>query len=82
MEKNLTVDSTAPGAVPAHPYYPIVAPLWHYTVNQTPVALLLVSFGVILSVCVAAAVESARRAYPGLSKTDQLTVAWFALCEC
>ncbi|KAL0930934.1 ebp domain-containing protein [Colletotrichum truncatum] len=73
-------NATASAAVPAHPYYPIVAPLWHYTVNQTPVAMLLIAFGGILALCVSMAVVSAKRALPSLSKADQLTVAWFALC--
>nr|XP_036578256.1 ebp domain-containing protein [Colletotrichum truncatum]KAF6785457.1 ebp domain-containing protein [Colletotrichum truncatum] len=72
-------NATASAAVPAHPYYPIVAPLWHYTVNQTPVAMLLIAFGGILALCVSMAVVSAKRALPSLSKADQLTVAWFAL---
>lgn len=74
------VDFSANVAAPAHPYYPVDAPILHYTVNQTSIPVLLIAFGAVLALAVGAAVLGARKAHPSLSKADLFTVAWFALC--
>ncbi|KAF4783243.1 emopamil binding protein [Colletotrichum scovillei] len=64
----------------AHPYYPVTAALPHYVANKNSVVSLLVFFGSIISFVVVTAVAGARNTYPQLKASDQLTVAWFALC--
>lgn len=75
-------NATDAAAAFTHPYYPVSAALPHYVANKNSVLSLLVFFGSIISFVVFTAVAGARNAYPQLKASDQLTVAWFALCEC
>ncbi|KAK2732187.1 ebp domain-containing protein [Colletotrichum kahawae] len=77
---DFAANSRAGVATPAHPYYPITTLILHYTMNQTPIAVLLIAFGAVLALTVGATVLGARKAHPRLSKADLFTVAWFALC--
>ncbi|KXH69063.1 emopamil binding protein [Colletotrichum salicis] len=73
-------NSTDAGAAFAHPYYPVTAALPHYVANKNSVLSLLLFFGSIISSVVFTAVVGARNAYPQLTASDHLNVAWFALC--
>ncbi|GKT53904.1 emopamil binding protein [Colletotrichum tofieldiae] len=71
----------SPGTdAPWHPYYPMNAELPHYTANETPLPKLLVTFAATIASVVVVTVMVARRIHPNMITSDQLIVAWFALC--
>lgn len=64
-----------------HPYFPPDAVISGYAPNTTPLLVILPAFGGLVSAFVLGCVGLARRHNPGLKWAEQLTVAWFALCE-
>lgn len=64
-----------------HPYFPPDAVVPGYAPNQHPLLVILGGFGGIIGAFVLACVTLARWHNPALKREDQLTVAWFALCE-
>lgn len=63
-----------------HPYFPPDAAVPGYTPNETPLLLILASFGGLIGVFVFGSVTLAKWYSPKLKRADQLVVAWFALC--
>jgi hypothetical protein len=64
-----------------HPYFPQDAVIPGYAPNSSPLPVILGSFGGIIGAFVLACVTLATWYSPALKRADQLTVAWFALCE-
>ncbi|OHW91263.1 emopamil binding protein [Colletotrichum incanum] len=63
-----------------HPYYPMNAELPHYIANETPLLKLLVTFAATIASVVVVTIMVARRIHSNMMISDQLIVAWFALC--
>ncbi|KAL2169649.1 hypothetical protein VTG60DRAFT_5788 [Thermothelomyces hinnuleus] len=63
-----------------HPYFPQDAAIPGYAPNSTALPAILGSFGFIIGAFVSACVVLARWHSPALKRSDQLTIAWFALC--
>ncbi|KAL2156221.1 hypothetical protein VTH82DRAFT_966 [Thermothelomyces myriococcoides] len=63
-----------------HPYFPQDAPIPGYVPNSTPLLVILGYFGFIIGAFVSACVTLARWHNPVLKRSNQLTIAWFALC--
>ncbi|KAH6624788.1 Emopamil-binding protein [Chaetomium sp. MPI-SDFR-AT-0129] len=63
-----------------HPYFPPDAVVRGYTPNETPLVLILASFGGLIGAFVFGSVMLAKWYSPTLKRGDQLVVAWFALC--
>jgi hypothetical protein len=66
----------------SHPYFPQDAIIPGYAPNSSPLLAILGAFGGIVGAFVLGCVTLAKWYSPGLKRADQLTVAWFALCEC
>ncbi len=64
-----------------HPYFPPDAVIPGYAPNTTPLPVILAAFGGLIGAFVSGSVALARRYNPGLKRPEQLTIAWFALCE-
>jgi cholestenol delta-isomerase len=70
------------GSGQGHPYFPQDAIIPGYAPNSSPLLAILGAFGGIVGTFVLGCVTLARWYSSGLKRADQLTVAWFALCEC
>lgn len=72
-------DQTMPGQ---HPYFPPHAIVPRYTPNSSPLLVILAAFGGVVGTFVLGSITLAKWHNPGLKRRDQLTIGWFALCEC
>jgi cholestenol delta-isomerase len=64
-----------------HPYYPVDVEIPGYLANEWSLTTLLAVFGSACAFVLASAWLVARAAQPDLSRSEVLTVLWFALCK-
>jgi len=67
--------------VQSHPYFPQDAVVSGYAPNSSPLPVILGTFGLLIGVFLSTCVALAKWHSPAIKRADQLTVAWFALCE-
>jgi cholestenol delta-isomerase len=64
----------------SHPYYPRDVEIPNYVPNQTPIPVILGSFGIIIITALSGGLALSKRANPALSIADQFILCWFVLC--
>lgn len=64
-----------------HPYYPQNVAIPKYEPNESPLHVLLVSFGLLLAVVLGSSLWISKKLNPNLTFRDKFLIGWFVQCE-